>query len=180
MTEFLARKRQVFCEGAYSLASIATANPSWTRFGATNKAIYCSKKSCRFLNRLRFFNLSMSLFACSKFASNLLTHNRRGIFNRERRRNIKIFQAFIGWKAPSIMRYRRVQLGLGVASLTGIEPICLGTINPQAFIRPLAWKFFNCLRQSSKKSFADLFARRCMTVLNKQIGWWARRKSAGN
>ena len=23
-------------------------------------------------------------------------------------------------------------------SLTGIEPICLGTINPQAFIRPLA------------------------------------------
>ena len=24
------------------------------------------------------------------------------------------------------------------ASLTGIEPICLGTINPQAFIRPLA------------------------------------------
>ena len=87
---------------------LATANPSWTRFGATNKAIYCSKKSCRFLNRLRFFNLSMSLFVCSKFASNLLTHNRRGGFNRERRRNIKIFQAFICWKAPSIMRYRRV------------------------------------------------------------------------
>ena len=119
MNEFLARKRQerqVFFEGAYSLASVATANPSWTRFGATNKAIYCSKKSCRFLNRLRFFNLSMSLFVCSKFASNLLTHNRRGIFNWERRRNIKIFQAFIGWKAPSIMRYRRVQYRLAAAN----------------------------------------------------------------
>ena len=125
MTEFLARKRQerqVFFEGAYSLASVATANPGWTRFGATNKAIYCSKKSCRFLNRLRFFNLSMSLFVCSKFASNLLTHNRRGGFNRERR------------------------------SLTGIEPNCLGAKKRWAFFRPLPWRFFNLLHQSSNKS----------------------------
>ena len=94
---------------------LATPNPCWTRFGATNKAIYCIKKPCWFFNHLRFFNLSMPLFVRSKFVSNLLTHNRRGHLNWERRRNIKIFQAFIGWKAPSIMRYRRVQYGLGVA-----------------------------------------------------------------
>ena len=34
---------------------------------------------------------------------NLLTHNRRVDFNWERRRYIKIFPAFICWKAPSIM-----------------------------------------------------------------------------
>ena len=94
---------------------LATANLYWTRFGATNKAIYCTKKPCWFLNHLWFFNLSMSLFVRSKFASNLLTHNRRGDFNWKRRRNIKIFQAFIGWKAPYIMRYRRVQYRLVVA-----------------------------------------------------------------
>ena len=57
----------------------------------------------------------MSLFVRSKFVGNLLTHNRGVNFNRERRRNIKIFQAFIGWKTPSIMRYRRVQYRLAVA-----------------------------------------------------------------
>jgi len=63
----------------------------------------------------------MSLFVRSKFASNLLTHNRRGSFTRERRRNIKIFQAFIVWKAPSIMRYRRVQFGLMAAIIFALN-----------------------------------------------------------
>ena len=58
--------------------------------------------------------LSPYLFA-RNLRGNLFTHNRRGDFNWERRRYIKIFQAFIGWKAPSIMRDRRVQLGLAVA-----------------------------------------------------------------
>ena len=96
---------------------LATANLYWTRFGATNKAIYRTKKPCWFFNHLRFFSLSMSLFARSKFANNLLTHNRRGDFNWKRRRNIRIFQVFIDWKAPAIMCYRRVQYRLAVATL---------------------------------------------------------------
>ena len=32
----------------------------------------------------------------------------------------------------------RIVIPIEMRSLTGIEPICLGTINPQAFIRPLA------------------------------------------
>ena len=56
--------------------------------------------------------LSTTLFIRLKFACNLLTYNRRGNFNRERRRHIKIFQVFICWKAPSIIRYRRVRLGI--------------------------------------------------------------------
>ena len=95
---------------------LATANLYWTRFGAANKAIYRTKKPCWFFNHLRFFSLSMSLFARSKFANNLLTHYRRGDFNWERRRNIRIFQVFIDWKAPAIMCYRRVQYRLAVAS----------------------------------------------------------------
>jgi len=77
----------------------------------------------------------MSLFVRSKFAGNLLTHNRRGSFIRERRRNIKIFQAFIVWKAPSIMCYRRVQFGLVVAKLTCV----------QKFIWIILLKFFEHL-----------------------------------
>ena len=64
--------------------------------------------------------LSPYLFA-RNLQSNLLTHNRRADFNRERCRHIKIFQAFICWKTPSIMCYRRVQLGLAVVSRLGAE-----------------------------------------------------------
>ena len=85
---------------------------SWTRFWETNKALYCSKNPCRFFNRLHLFDLSKTLFVLSKFARNLLTDNRRESFNRERRKHIKIWWGFICWKYPSIIRYRRVQLGL--------------------------------------------------------------------
>jgi len=57
------------------------------------------------------FCLSLYLFALN-LRSNLFTHNRRGDFNRERRRHIKIFQGSICWKAPSILRDRRVRLGI--------------------------------------------------------------------
>ena len=67
----------------------------------------------------------MSLFVRSKFASNLLTHNRRGDFSWERCRNIKIFQTFFSWKAPSIMCYRRVQYGLAAAKHSQITLVCI-------------------------------------------------------
>ena len=40
---------------------------------------------------------------------------------------------------------------IGEGTRAGLEPNCLGTINPWVFVRPLPWKVFTFLHQSTNK-----------------------------
>ena len=145
-----------------------------------------AKKPRRFFNRHRFFVLSNTLFIRSKFAKQSATQNRWADFNRERRRHIKIWQVFICWKMPHILRYRRVRLGILRLALRESNPFglkwktaCLTALkkldnsliactfspcNPTCF---LIWNCSHLRANKSVENFFELWRRQLKNFQDK-------------